>query len=364
VGGTTLTLNPDQSPADAAVVLPTILRPSLLKAVRSVYAQNFQGRIHLLIGVDIHQGDRALLDTIRAECPDHISVTILDPGYSTSVRHGGVHANAFGGSLRTVLSYLANSQHVAYLDDNDWWAANHLTQLKTAITGKDWAWSGRWLVHPESSWPICRDEWDSVGPGKGINAERYGGFVQPSGLMMDARACHFLMPLWSLAAFADGGGEDRLIFDHLLKNHAGAGTDQFTSFCTLTQDSLRHSHHKHEFLARGLDWIYDAHAVNTIESLIKQAHESIANNQIQDAQHIVSKVLALNPNSSDALYLSSKIKYTAGLVHEAIMVLAQAIEVDDLHPSWLLDLATYLGQATRFEEENRVLATIDRRFRT
>jgi len=37
---------------DAAVVMPTLLRPSLERAVRSVFAQDLGGRIQLLIGVD------------------------------------------------------------------------------------------------------------------------------------------------------------------------------------------------------------------------------------------------------------------------------------------------------------------------
>ena len=356
------TLNPVQTPADVAVVLPTILRPSLLKAARSVFSQNFLGRIHLLIGVDVHRGDEGILDVIQAECPPHVTLTVLDPGYSTSVRHGGVFANAYGGSLRTVLSYLANAPAIAYLDDNDWWGANHLTLLKTAMADTQWAWSGRWLVHPETAWPICRDEWDSVGPGKGINAERFGGFVQPSGLMVDARACHFLMPLWSLAAFADGGGEDRLIFDHLLKNHPGAGTGQFTSYCTLSVDSLSHDHHKQQFLARGLGWIYQEDAIALLNDLVRHAQDLIDGEKPDQALAIIERILSINPYDAVALQMLADLHRRQGNGEKAVSILAQALEIDDDHPSWIAQLADWLGDMGRDQDEHRVRATLTRRF--
>lgn len=74
-----ITLNAEQEPAAVAVVVPTILRPSLLRAARSVFRQNFAERIHLLIGIDVPLGDRAVLDTIRAECPPHVMLTVLEP---------------------------------------------------------------------------------------------------------------------------------------------------------------------------------------------------------------------------------------------------------------------------------------------
>ena len=344
------------------MVLPTILRPALLKAVRSVYHQNFQGRIHLLIGVDVHHGDTGILDQIQAECPSHVMLTIVDPGYSTSVRHGGLYPNIYGGSLRTALSYLANSQHIAYLDDNDWWSANHLTFLKSAIDGKHWAWSGRWMVHPQTGWPICPDEWDSVGPGKGINAERFGGFVQPSGLMMDAQACNVILPLWSMAAFADGSGEDRLIFDQLNKNHPGAGTGLFTSFCTLTLDTLSHDHHKWEFLARRLNWIYQNGAIAEIQTQTDQAAELVKRQLWDQAETLLTAILSRQPHLAAALHLSAQAKHATGRMPDALAALVHAIEVDDSHPDWLNTLASWLHQSNRLDDEQRIRATIARRF--
>ena len=186
---------------DAAVIIPTILRPTLVRAVQSVFNQDLRGRIQLLIGIDQRQGDSGCLETAVRECPGNVFLSVFDPGYSTSVRHGGIYSNRFSGALRTILSYAANSKYVAYLDDDDWWGRGHLSGLLSAIEGKDWAFSFRWLVDRETGWPICQDEWDSLGPGQGINRERFGGFVSPSNLLLDKEACHFVMPYWSLSPF-------------------------------------------------------------------------------------------------------------------------------------------------------------------
>jgi hypothetical protein len=49
-----------QAPFAAAVVIPTLLRPSLAVALNSVFVQDISGRIQVLIGVDLPQGDLAV----------------------------------------------------------------------------------------------------------------------------------------------------------------------------------------------------------------------------------------------------------------------------------------------------------------
>ena len=218
-----------QQPFDAAVVIQTIGRPTLVQAVQSVFTQDCGGRIQILIGVDKRQGDPTLIDQLRAECPDHVALTILDPGYSTSQRHGGLYSNYFGGSLRTVLSYLANSRFVAYLDDDNWYAPQHLSALLAAIDGKSWAFSQRILVDRKADEVICNDEWESRGPGRGVYDRAFGGFVGTSGLMLDKLACHEILPTWSISRFARGDGEDRMVFERL-KGLPYGSTEQYTVF--------------------------------------------------------------------------------------------------------------------------------------
>ncbi|GGF17861.1 hypothetical protein GCM10011611_24660 [Aliidongia dinghuensis] len=241
-----------QPPFDVAVIIPTVLRPALARAVRSVFAQDFAGRVQILVGIDTPEGDPALIEALGRECPATMQLAVLDPGYSTSVRHGGLYPNRFSGSLRTVLTYLANSRHIAYLDDDNWWAPGHLSSLAAAIEGADWAYSARYFVETATGEPICVDQWESVGPDAGLFKDKFGGFVDPSSLMIDKLACHDLPPLWSLAAFDDGSGEDRLVFKALKEHFRGQPTGRATSFYVIRPDDPMHPARLHMMRAAGV----------------------------------------------------------------------------------------------------------------
>lgn len=220
-----------QTPAKVAVVIPTTLRASLERAVRSVYAQSLDGSVQILIGIDTVDGDPRMLDPLLTSLPKDWSLIILNPGYSTSVRHGGLQAARDGGVLRTTMSYLANSRYVAYLDDDNWWDPDHLETLLSAIAGQDWAFSLRWYADPQTLEPICIDEWESVGPGAGTYAAKAGGFVDPSSLMIDKLRCEEALRWWSIPLANDQSGmsADRNVFQALSGKFNFAGTGKATS---------------------------------------------------------------------------------------------------------------------------------------
>jgi hypothetical protein len=141
---------------------------------------------------------------------------------------------------------------VAYLDDDNWWAPDHLASLRQAIEGHDWSWSLRWFVEPESREVICIDEWESVGPDAGLFKEKFGGFVDPSSLMIDKLACHHAIPLWSLTSFADGRGSDRLVFSRLREGHQARGSGQATSFYTINAADSLHTVRLQQIRRKGI----------------------------------------------------------------------------------------------------------------
>ena len=50
-------MTPDlQTPFDVGVVMVTVVRPTIAQAIRSVFAQRFDGRIQLLVGIDAWLG--------------------------------------------------------------------------------------------------------------------------------------------------------------------------------------------------------------------------------------------------------------------------------------------------------------------
>ena len=210
-----------QTPFDVAVVMPTVVRPTIAQAMRSVFAQQFPGRIQILVGIDRWEGPRALLEQLVAECPTHVAVTIVDLGYSTSIRHGGLYPSSFGGALKTILSYAANSRYVTYLDDDNWYAPTHLASLRSAIAGKDWAFSLRNFVDAATSEPLCPDTWESLGPGRGVYAKAQGGFVDTNCYLIDKLACPDVFLEWANTRYEGGTGGDRQILQRLLGRPVG-----------------------------------------------------------------------------------------------------------------------------------------------
>ncbi len=317
---------------DAAVIIPTILRPTLMRAVRSVFNQDLHGRIQLLIGVDQRQGDGECLEILKKECPEKVCLTVFDPGYSTSVRHGGIYSNRYSGALRTILSYAANSKYVAYLDDDDWWGRGHLSGLLSVIAGKDWAFSYRWLVDRETGWPICQDEWDSLGPGKGINLERFGGFASPGNLLLDKEACHFVLPYWSLSPFKDGTGEDRLVFKELLEHDAWAASGKYSCYYEMPREVQRHAHHAREFAARNIAWINDRERIKTINRLADKA-AALLDARAAGTTDVCKTALALNPHHAPSLHLLARAEWLSGEKTAALAHIVHALEVDDRDPA-------------------------------
>lgn len=185
-----------QLPAQVAVVIPTILRPCIVAALESVYRQTFGGRIQLMIGVDKAAGPAADLEAALARRPDHVSAIVLTLPFSTSVRHGGIHPATDGGSLRSILSFMANTRYVAYLDDDNSWEPDHLAAVMQAVQGKAWAYSLRMLIDETTGQELGVDRWDSVGPDAGRFAPD-GGMVDPNCLLVDKVALARAFGRWS-----------------------------------------------------------------------------------------------------------------------------------------------------------------------
>lgn len=217
-------------PFDVAVVIQTVMRDTLTQAVRSVFRQTFPGSIQILIGVDRGMSHPAIIERLIAECPERMAITVVDLGYSTSEKYGGIYSCHYGGALRTILSYAANSRRVAYLDDDDWFAPEHIETLLKALGDQAWAWSGRWFVDRSTGDVLCRDTWESVGPGAGVYAQTYGGFVCPSSLIIDKIACHNALPEWSIGQPPHGNAEDRRFLLTLLRIAKGVASGQFTTY--------------------------------------------------------------------------------------------------------------------------------------
>jgi hypothetical protein len=227
---------------DIAIVIVTICRQALLRAVRSIYYQKFNGRLQILIGVDHDKfGQKSSLQAkLEEERPDNVTLTWIDLGYSTSRRHGGPHASFYGGSLRSALTLLADAEIVMYLDDDDWLSEDHCASILGAIANKKWAFSYSIYADGNTGKGLCIDELESVGVNRGCYAKKLGGFVRPSGLAVNKLQLMKIHHLWSISAFPTGDGEDRLIFD-LLRHESHGCTGKATVFCAIDPNDVLHA---------------------------------------------------------------------------------------------------------------------------
>lgn len=230
-----------QTPFDAAVLITTIVRPTLKDALLSVFRQTHPGRIQIMLGIDKALGDRGVLEEALTYRPPNQVVTLLDPGYSTSMRHGGVHPNPWGGAIPTILGYLANSRYIAPLADDNWMHEQHLATLLAAIGGRDWAFSMRWYVDDTTRKPLCIDLWESVGPDAGVYAETFGGFVDPNCMLIDKQRCEPVLAQRTRTFMSPVGAapSDRGVFEEL-RRRPWICTGQPTSYYTIQPSDANH----------------------------------------------------------------------------------------------------------------------------
>ena len=187
-----------QRRADVAVVMPSSLRPEAARALRSVFAQDFDGRIQVMLGVDRSDQSDSAITGLFDQRPANVSACVVRLPYSTSLQYGGVHSAGHGGALRSILSFMANSRRVTYLDDDNEWLPSHLSDLVKALQDNAWAHSHRTLVDRDSGRELGVDRHESAGVDQGRFKDQ-GGFVDPACLMIDKVKLVRALDRWSVA---------------------------------------------------------------------------------------------------------------------------------------------------------------------
>lgn len=101
------------------VVIPTIGRPSLVKAVRSVASQTAECR--------------AIVVLDRPEKLDDVRALLLGLSYELIVTEGGSRA----ASARNLGLMTVTAPVVAFLDDDDWWGPTRVERLLSSVPDTD-----------------------------------------------------------------------------------------------------------------------------------------------------------------------------------------------------------------------------------
>ncbi|HEY7884585.1 MAG TPA: glycosyltransferase [Cellvibrionaceae bacterium] len=227
--------------SDVAVVMPSIGRASIMQALQSVFDQVGVQRIQVLIGIDKPSSNTVFLSDFLRKCPSHVTGVVLNLPWSTSVRHGGFHSATDGGSLRAILSLMANARYVAYLDDDNTWAPDHLEKLLNAIQDKTWAFSQRFLVDEDTGENYGPDLWHSVGVDKG-DFSLQGGLVDTNCLMVDIVSTAAVIGRWaSSGSSRPGVTADRFLFSAIRSAPHGR-VDEPTVFYKIRKTNILHRH--------------------------------------------------------------------------------------------------------------------------
>jgi hypothetical protein len=236
----------------------TICRDSLIKAVQSLYQQKNINKLQILVGVDIdvYGREHDIFRELMACCPKNVTLTWISIGYSTSVRHGGVHVCHYGGSLRSALTMLADSEIVMYLDDDDWIDDMHCADILKAIADKKWAFAYSIYADGNKGVGVCVDEIESVGVGGGFFAEQFGGFVRPSGMAINKLQLMHIVHLWAYSPYPTGDGEDRVIFNQLRPEPFGCTNRASVYYAIDPMDGI-HSLRLDFMKSKGIEYIFE-----------------------------------------------------------------------------------------------------------
>jgi hypothetical protein len=117
---------------------------------------------------------------------------------------------------------------------------------------------------------------------------------------MSKNSGHFIFPHWSLAAFADGGGEDRLVFDEI-KGGNWASTGKYTCFYEMSVKTQSDPHHSQQFADRGIRWPFERALIDDIRSLDAQARTALERGDQEAAAEACLRAVAINPHYGDSL---------------------------------------------------------------
>ena len=147
----------DPSPRyPVTVVTPTIGTPHVRQAIESVQAQSYPYVRHLVV---VDGGEhRARIEDLLPRSPSRPIDIIVLPA---TIGGGGFNGHRVYGAA----PYLADSRFLAFLDEDNWFASDHLERLMAGITatGAAWGFSLRRIVGEEGQF-LVDDDCESLGP--------------------------------------------------------------------------------------------------------------------------------------------------------------------------------------------------------
>jgi len=147
------------------IITPTTGKKSLFKAIESLNNQGVAYE-HILLWDDKRDEDFLYPDPKTMRTKNPFDLNFCSNGscrYSVVIPGSFVQGVAFGSSLRSVGLMLAKTEYITFMDDDVWFADDHLATMMKAVEGKAWAYCKRkvWGGDPLICFGI--DEFESIG---------------------------------------------------------------------------------------------------------------------------------------------------------------------------------------------------------
>lgn len=214
---------------EVTVITPTIGRPTLARAIRSLKAclRQCPGTVleHLVVvdGPELEAAVRAVLATVDDGDPAYRAVILVLP-YRTG-RSAAI--------CRAVASTLVRGLYAGFLDDDNWYGRDHLRVCLETMRERphlQWMHTGRFMLRPEDGIDLGSEQGELMDQSESLGLLHPTAFGGPGHHMVDTncyfltrRACHESAPFWHVDPIAESWGEDRLFFSRLaphLPHHA------------------------------------------------------------------------------------------------------------------------------------------------
>jgi glycosyltransferase involved in cell wall biosynthesis len=144
-------------PKAVTVITPTIGSPKLLDAVESIKAQTYKHINHLIVidGPEYASTVYGILPLDRNRRDDKNINDVIAP-YNTG------SDGFYGHRIYAAYPHLVNSDYIFFLDEDNWYAPDHVESLVKVLEQNDFAYSLR-QIYDENKNYLCDDNCESLG---------------------------------------------------------------------------------------------------------------------------------------------------------------------------------------------------------
>ena len=133
-----------------AIVTPTIGKPELIDALKSVQKQTYKDITHYVF-IDGMEHEESIW---KLDVPENVKFIRLDEN---------VGKGWYGHRVYAACSFLVNADVIIYLDEDNWIEPCHVEKLVGKINeGNDWAYSLRKIYDKDGKY-LCEDNCESLG---------------------------------------------------------------------------------------------------------------------------------------------------------------------------------------------------------